>query len=102
MLYDLLLPNFGILSYRILGFHIVPPSSRFIFLLGLVSYAGMMISVIRNFLHAGKKSMLVGACGFCVLAYTVNNMFSFQQVMNISTVFVIMGIGENLRRSARD
>ena len=27
----------------------------------------------------------------------VNNMFSFQQVMNISTVFVIMGIGENLR-----
>ena len=70
--------------------------------LGLVSYAGMMISVIRNFLHAGKKSMLVGACGFCVLAYTVNNMFSFQQVMNISTVFVIMGIGGNLRRSARD
>lgn len=68
--------------------------------LGLVSYAGMMISVIRNFLHAGKKSMLVGACGFCVLAYTVNNMFSFQQVMNISTVFVIMGIGENLRLSA--
>ena len=61
--------------------------------LGLVSYAGMMISVIRNFLHAGKKSMLVGACGICVLAYTVNNMFSFQQVMNISTVFVIMGIG---------
>ena len=69
---------------------------------GVMSYAGMMISVIRNFLHAGKKSMLVGACGFCVLAYTVNNMFSFQQVMNISTVFVIMGIGENLRRSARD
>ena len=51
--------------------------------LGLVSYAGMLISVIRNFLHAGKKSMLVGACGFCVLAYTVNNMFSFQQEMCI-------------------
>ena len=64
--------------------------------LGLISYAGMMISAIRNFLHAGKKSMLVGACGFCVLAYTVNNMFSFQQVMNISTVFVIMGIGGNV------
>ena len=64
--------------------------------LGLVSYAGMMISAIRNFLHAGKKSALVGACGFCVLAYTVNNMFSFQQVMNISVVFVIMGIGGNL------
>lgn len=64
--------------------------------LGLVSYAGMMISAIRNFLRAGRKSVLVGACGFCVLAYTVNNMFSFQQVMNISTVFVIMGIGRNV------
>ena len=64
--------------------------------LGLISYAGMMITAIRDFLRAGENKMLVGACGFCVLAYTVNNMFSFQQVMNISTVFVVMGIGENL------
>ena len=65
--------------------------------LGLISYAGMMITAIRDFLHAGENKMLVGACGICVLAYTVNNMFSFQQVMNISTMFVVMGIGENLR-----
>ena len=65
--------------------------------LGLISYAGMMITAIRDFLRAGENKMVVGACGICVLAYTVNNMFSFQQVMNISTVFVIMGIGENLR-----
>ena len=65
--------------------------------LGIISYAGMMITAIRDFLRAGENKMLVGACGICVLAYTANNMFSFQQVMNISTVFVIMGIGENLR-----
>lgn len=70
--------------------------------LGLVSYAGMMISAIRNFLRAGKSSALVGACGFCVLAYTVNNMFSFQQVMNISTVFIILGIGGNLLQGERE
>ena len=69
--------------------------------LGVIGYAGMMISAIREFLCAGKKSVLIGACGFCVLAYTVNNMFSFQQVMNISTVFVILGIGGNLVRSSR-
>ena len=69
---------------------------------GLISYAGMMITAIRDFLRAGESKMLVGACGICVLAYTVNNMFSFQQVMNISTVFVIMGMGENVWRSARD
>lgn len=70
-------------------------------ILGLVSYAGMMISVVRNFLREGDKSALAGACGFCVLAYTVNNMFSFQQVMNISTMFVIMGIGANRLRAVR-
>ena len=70
--------------------------------LGLISYAGMMITAIRDFLRAGESKMLVGACGICVLAYTVNNMFSFQQVMNISTVFVVMGIGENVWRSASD
>lgn len=65
--------------------------------LGVISYAGMMITAIRDFLRAGENKMLVGACGICVLAYTVNNMFSFQQVMNISTMFVVMGVGENLR-----
>lgn len=70
-------------------------------LLGLVSYAGMMVTAIRNFLRAGKESALLGACGFCVLAYTVNNMFSFQQVMNISIVFVILGIGGNVWRSVQ-
>lgn len=69
--------------------------------LGLAAYAGMMISAIRNFFRAGKMSAIVGACGFCVLAYTVNNMFSFQQVMNISTMFVVMGIGENRLRAVR-
>lgn len=68
--------------------------------LGIISYAGMMITAIRDFLRAGENKMLVGACGICVLAYTVNNMFSFQQVMNISTVFVVMGIGENLRSAS--
>lgn len=70
-------------------------------ILGLVSYAGMMISAVRNFLREGDKSAMAGACGFCVLAYTVNNMFSFQQVMNISTMFVIMGIGANRLRAVR-
>ena len=29
-----------------------------------------------------------------LLAYTVNNIFSFQQSMNVSTMFVIFGMGE--------
>lgn len=63
-------------------------------LLGMVSYGGMIVSAIVRFLRAGRYSGIAGACGLCVLAYTVNNMVSFQQSMNAVTLFVILGIGE--------
>lgn len=67
-------------------------------LLGLVSFAGMMCSAILRFLKERKISIVAGACGFCALAYTVNNIFSFQQSMNITTLFILLGIGENFLR----
>lgn len=67
-------------------------------MLGFVSYVGMMLSAIWRFLKQRNNSPIVTACGFCLLAYTVNNMFSFQQAMNLSTIFVLLGIGENYMR----
>ena len=68
-------------------------------ILGLVGFAGMMVSAIVRFLKAGmetlkKESLIAGACGLCLLAYTVNNSFSFQQSMGVATIFVILGMGE--------
>lgn len=63
-------------------------------LLGAIGYIGMMVSAIVRFLKHGRKEVMAGACGMCVLAFTVNNMFSFQQSLNMATIFVIMGIGE--------
>lgn len=65
-------------------------------LLGVISYAGMMVSAIVRFLRKG--SAIAGACGICILAYTVNNVVSFQQSMSVITVFVILGIGEAFAR----
>lgn len=62
-------------------------------LLGLAAFAGMMVTAIRTFFREGKRNKIVCACGFCLLAYTVNNAFSFQQAMNAATVFVIFGMG---------
>ena len=62
-------------------------------ILGLTAFAGIMVSAIRRFLTAGRKNTLVCACGFCMLAYSVNNIFSFQQAMNVATIFVIFGMG---------
>lgn len=69
-------------------------------LLGLVSFAGMIISAIHNLLKSGlkKANLIAGACGLCVLAYTVNNVFSFQQTLNTATIFVILGIGSAYAR----
>ena len=66
---------------------------------GLITYAGIMISAMVRFLKAGKECALTGACGMAVLAYTVNNMVSFQQAMAAATLFLVLGIGEACMRS---
>lgn len=68
-------------------------------LLGAAGYIGLMITAIRRYLKAGRTDALAGAAGMGILAYTVNNVFSFQQVMSTSAVFLILGIGEACMRS---
>lgn len=63
-------------------------------LLGLFSFGGMMITGIRRYLKEIENHRIVFACGMCLLAYTVNNIFSFQQAMSAATIFVIFGMGE--------
>lgn len=62
-------------------------------IVGLITFVGMMLSAIRRFLREGSKNKFACACGFCMLAYTVNNIFSFQQAMSVATIFVIFGMG---------
>lgn len=63
-------------------------------LLGAVGYIGLMVTAICRYLRAGRKDALAGAMGMGILAYTLNNIFSFQQVMGTSAVFLLLGIGE--------
>ena len=63
-------------------------------ILGLASYAGLMVSGMVRFLNRKSGSLISCACGFCLLGYTVNNMFSFQQSMNAAAIFVVLGVGE--------
>lgn len=66
--------------------------------LGLLCFAGMIISAVRGFLRRGAEESapfhcLVGACGLAILAYSVHNIVSFQQVLNEPAMFVILGVG---------
>lgn len=67
-------------------------------LFGLVSYASMIVSAVCRFLKKGNVRYIAGAAGICILAYTINNIFSFQQSMNAITMYVVMGIGEAYAR----
>ena len=62
-------------------------------ILGFVGFVGTMISAMVRFFRKGKQNALLCAIGFCLLAYTVNNIFSFQQTMNGATIFVLLGMG---------
>ena len=63
-------------------------------LLGMIAYVGMIVSAIVRYIKGGRASSWAGACGFGILAYTINNMFSFQQAMATGTMFVLLGMGE--------
>ena len=86
---------------------------------GLIGFVGMIISSIVRFVKSGvtqeaqndvgeeavmKQSKgaithaILLACAMSLFTYTINNMFSFQQIMNITQLFVVLGIGENLLR----
>ena len=68
-------------------------------MIGFAGYVGMMVTASVRFLRQRGREIVVTACGFCLVAYTVNNMFSFQQAMNASTIFILLGIGENYLRA---
>ncbi len=61
-------------------------------MLGMISFAGIMVSAIRRFWQS--KNSIVMACGMSVLIYTIHNIFSFQQVMNVTQIFIVLVIGE--------
>lgn len=67
-------------------------------LLGMISYAAMLVSAIIRYLKRGKASIITGICGICIFAYCINNMVSFQQSLNGITMFVVLGIGEAYAR----
>lgn len=67
-------------------------------ILGLVGFAGAMISAMVRFFQKGKQNVLLCAIGFCLLAYTVNNLFSFQQTMNGATIYALLGMGAAFAR----
>lgn len=67
--------------------------------LGLFCYVGVFSTAFVRYLAKGREEPLLYVCAAALLAYTVHNMVSFQQVLNTPYVFMALGTGEGLRRS---
>ena len=70
-------------------------------LLGAISYAAFMITYIKRFLKNGKTIPVLYVFAVSVLSYTVNNFFSFQTVVNLTGIFIVMGVGESFLRNEK-
>jgi len=60
---------------------------------GVVSFFGLLFSLMRRFLKSFEKNTYAAVCGLCLLGYMANNIWSFQQSLSVSTVFVVIGLG---------
>lgn len=71
-------------------------------IVGMTAFAGMICSAIYRYLKNRDVSVIVAACGMGVLAYTLNNIFSFQTSVNTPTMFILLGVGECYIRSSKE
>lgn len=86
---------------------------------GLVSFVGMIMTAVRSFGEClwrellGRKNTkmrkqnkstgqerIPAACALGVVALTINNIFSFQQVVNMTVLFLLLGMGSALSEAS--
>lgn len=74
--------------------------------LGALCYIGIILSVAFRYIRLpseGEKfeKTIILCCGLGVLAYAIHNLVSFQQIVNGTTMFVALGIGESFFRNTK-
>ena len=70
-------------------------------LFGFFSYAGIFVSAVYRFAKGSRKNPLLLLCAVGVFSYVLHNMVSFQQILNMPYVFMLLGMGEELLRQER-
>ncbi len=65
---------------------------------GALSYAAIFLTAILRQFRGGRHEKLLLVSAVSILAYTVHNAVSFQQVVSTPAVFVLIGFGERIMR----
>ena len=69
---------------------------------GAACYVGIFLSAFVRYMRMAHKQPLLYLCAVSILAYIMHNMVSFQQVLNVPYIFIMIGIGERLYRSTAE
>lgn len=71
-------------------------------ILGVCFFVGILISFVKECMKKGEKNPEFYLFATCVVCYFAHNMVSFAQVLNLSFLFLILGMGEGKRRNEED
>lgn len=71
-------------------------------ILGLVCYIGIFFTAIIRFVKRAPMRPVLYLCTASVITYMVHNIVSFQQILNVPYIFILLGIGESLCREIEE
>ena len=71
-------------------------------MLGWVCHMGLFVSAFVRYMKRAGRQPVLYLCAIGILAYTVHNMVSFQQVLSTPFIFILLGIGEKYYRCTTD
>ncbi len=60
---------------------------------GVFLFMGIMVSFVKKCMKKGTDNYILYALAVCVICYLSNNMVSFEQVLNLPFLFLLMGMG---------
>lgn len=69
-------------------------------ILGVCLFLGIMIFSVKNSMKKGDTNYIYYAMAVCVICYLCHNMVSFEQVLNLPFLFLLMGMGRAESQSA--
>ena len=67
--------------------------------LGWLCYMGLFLTAFVRYIKGARRQLMLYLCAVSILAYTVHNLVSFQQVLNTPYVFIVLGIGEYIDKT---
>lgn len=67
--------------------------------LGAISYMGIFLSALYQFVKSAEDEPVLIACGGCIVAYMGHNVFCYQQVLCTPFVIIVIGYGMYLLRA---